>query len=231
MCLHLSPPSAPVVRRRPIPESPSLRALRVAAVDAGLQVRTVRLGIAIRYEGRWRRLTWPRKDVPKSALARLDIRPPLRLVATTLLSRTSPNKAPVPGCVKPIAGARGEGFRVYRTLARFRTLQRMLRIGHVVQPLLTGVEYRATICRNGSFAVLAKEAAEDCTERFSRRVVRRLFEIVDSLGVPGAGFDVLLSNGHYHLLDVNLAPSLLIHRQVNPGRDLAPGYLWSALVS
>jgi hypothetical protein len=70
----------------------------------------------------------------------------------------------------------------------------------------------------------------DVTERFPRRVLVELGSLTRALDVPGVGFDVIRDNGCHYLIDINVAPSLAIHKHTERPRDLSDAYLESWLL-
>lgn len=175
-------------------------------------------------------MAWGRGDVRKLRIPGLvRRRSPLSAVQTFRLSRRELAKAPIPGCAKPDNGARGVGFVRYKTRGELASLACQHPFGYVVQPLVEGTEYRVTICADGTFAVarlLARRSnrSQYLDDSLPRDVVESLAEIVDDLGAPGVGFDVVRDGQTFWLLDANLSPSFAIH-----ARDLAPAYVASWL--
>lgn len=171
-------------------------------------------------------LPWCRGDVAKNRIPQI-VRPPLVALPTSFLSQRSVERAPVPGVAKPNRGSCGKGLVKYRTRAALASFTLRAPKGYVVQPLVVGTEYRITLCADGTFAaalLLARRGMKACYVDVGppRWILPPLAEILEVLGVPGAGFDLIGSKREFWLLDINLSPSFAVH-----SRDLVSAYLAS----
>lgn len=133
-----------------------------------------------------------------------------------------------PGCIKPNVGSRGRGFSIYKNqVERKAMISQLPEIDMIEQPLLSGSEYRLTLCSDGTYAMALlidskddKRLWRDVTLTVEKLLLLESYNILNKLKVPFIGFDLIYTNQSYYLLDVNLSPSLLIHLATDIPRDL-----------
>lgn len=216
--------TAKSVRRR---ATPTLALLQRAARQLSLPITFGRNSPA-----GLRRCVWPTSTDPqKSAIPSIIRASRAQAVIpcpTVLLNKTS-RLAWLPGCVKPNVGTQGRGFRHYHTPAEFEHIR--AHAGHkqlVLQPLLCGFEFRATVFADGKFAVarlVDRDGAyalwKDVSTSFPPRVVDALARIVRHLNQCFIGFDLIQAGKKYYLIDINCGPSLYIHLATTPSYDLS----------
>jgi hypothetical protein len=185
------------------------------------------------------RIDWPpRPDPRKSQLPSLvkDARCRILAACQTQLPDFDRDPPWLPCCLKPDYGTRGEGFRVVRSTRTWRIVRKQSPNSElVVQPLLKGAEYRATVLFDGTY---------DCSRLVGKTGNVRewlpaspsipladLHKILRTLRVPGAGFDLIRRPARWYLLDCNLAPSLKMHGADPANLDrLARAYVRSAVL-
>ncbi|MGB7440121.1 MAG: hypothetical protein WA919_03565 [Coleofasciculaceae cyanobacterium] len=139
-----------------------------------------------------------------------------------------------PGCIKPNVGSRGRGFSIYKNpVEREAIVSKLTNLDMIEQPLLSGSEYRLTLCGDGTYAMALlvdskndKRLWRDATLTVERPLLLESFNILDKLKVPFIGFDFIFTNQSYYLLDINLSPSLLIHLATDIPRDLTLSMLY-----
>lgn len=226
---------APEDHRELIENRSALDLLESESARRGWHPRRLPPGLELELPDRSRRsFAWPpAAPIRKSRIPALTAAlRHLRAVRTESCGSELPFALPV--CVKPDLGSLGLGFRSIRDSAAWQTF---VRHGtelddFVVQPLLSGSEYRVTLCADGTFAAAGllerrgtRSRWEDWTASAPSGWLDDLAAILEMLDVIVVGVDVLHSDGVAYLLDVNVAPDLAIHLVTNPPRDLAAAVL------
>lgn len=141
----------------------------------------------------------------------------------------------LPGCIKASRGSNGLGFRTFSDARGWAAAQRAyvrFRQPMVVQPLLSGAEYRISVTAAGDYAVAKlvqrrglRSQWDDCTAAADRRVLTDVRDLARLLDAPVVGADIIAGPTGYFLLDLNLGPSLSLHLATDQPRDLAPAVL------
>lgn len=190
--------------------------------------------LCVRLNGAEHHLRWPPAQlIPKTSIPPLIAGvTPLRACPTARFGADA--EVPLPGCLKPDRGQGGRGFIAFATRAEYERIRRRLTGRMVIQPLLSGTEYTATLCINGAFAVARLVARQghrtlwrDATLRFPKAELQALLRVVRRLGVGGAGFDLMRTRAGLVVLDVNVVPALGVHRATERPRALARAYFES----
>jgi hypothetical protein len=219
---------------------PSLPLLRTGAAQLGLSPRRSRRGLSLRIPGGRCTFRWgARKDPPKSTIPEVVLAAKCRVLRSVTGVRVVrlPRIPPwIPGCSKPDIGTRGVGVALFRSVEQWNAARRPIRAAHVLQPLLRGREYRATVCYTGAYAVarLSVQRAgigkwRDAPHALNENSVRDLQRIVNLLSVPVLGADLIKTRDALYLVDINLTPSLGIHLATNRPRDMATHVLESII--
>lgn len=185
--------------------------------------------------------SWPpHVHVRKSDIPAL-LRDARSLCAVRTVRPSQASRVGLPLCAKPDRGSLGIGFRRCEDDMSLREVQTLPDSHWVVQPLLYGVEFRVSLCRNGAFAsamLIERDGHasrwRDVTQQTSEFWLSDLAPIVEYLAVPVIGVDILLVNDTCaNVIDVNPAPDIAIHLVTRTPRNMARSVLdsWIAMTS
>lgn len=223
----------------------SLELLFSAAESEGLKPEIRGRWLHVRATSKLVRLTWGRRQDPvKSSVPRIVTRSGcirLRSCPTRRVTQSVLEPPWLPAHVKPDRSTGARGARSVMTAAVWRRLHpRIIGFGerYVVQPLLQGMEFRATLCADGTIAVAELisrgphgQLWRDAPTGISHHIVSDLHRILLQMNAPVAGFDVIKTDKNVQLIDVNLSPSLAIHLATNRPRDISHAALRALVVA
>lgn len=124
----------------------------------------------------------------------------------------------LPCCIKPVNGSGAHGFKKFFSNQNWEVAQKFANCNYVIQPLLNGIEYRITII-NGNFKIaqLIERKGDFCCWRqhkqniLSESVKNDLFEIQDTLKLFIVGFDIIVEQDTWYVIDINPNSALSPH--------------------